>query len=320
MTNVLITTDTELSAGYFKKGLSWNENYARSFAGVTDAGMTGGGDYGALWMMRVMNQHHLKGIFFIDPMPALCGGGDQVKRMVGEVLDHGHDVQLHVHTEWLQWLPERGVSLEKSSNISNFSLQEQVDILSEARALLMAAGAPQPTAFRAGNFGANDDTVRALASLGFDWDSSFNAGYMDKGCKIALSKDTIDPVPFHGLTEIPVSAVLEPKGGLRPAQVCALSFAEMKTALLGAAAQSASHFMIVSHSFEMLNRDRTKPSPILIKRFEDLCAFIGNHPQFTTDVTDVLSAPVSSTQKHYVKTNMFDYAVRNVEQLLCNMR
>ncbi len=318
MTNVLITVDTELSAGYFKKGISWADNYARSFAGKTDAG-----DFGAPWMMRVMNQHDVKGIFFIDPMPTLCGGGDYVKQMVDSVLSHGHDVQLHAHTEWLQWVPDRGVSPEKSANIKNFTLQEQVDILGEASALLMAAGAPKPSAYRAGNFGANDDTIRALAQLGFVWDSSFSAGYTDKGCNITLSRDTIDPVVLHGLIEIPVSALLEPNSGIRPAQICAISFAEMKKALAAAHAQAASHFMIVSHSFEMLTRDRLRPSPIVARRFENLCAFLGHNPLFRTEVHDVTNQDQvfqSKTAKQYAKTSVFDYAVRNVEQILCNIR
>src|SRR3546814_9494722 len=38
--------------------------------------------------------------------------------------------------------------------------------------MLVRAGAPEPVAFRAGNFGANDDTLRALDALGFLFDSS----------------------------------------------------------------------------------------------------------------------------------------------------
>ena len=35
--------------------------------------------------------------------------------------------------------------------------------------------------------------------------------------------------------------------------------------------------MIVSHSFELLGRDRTRPDPIAVRRFEALCRFLDRH-------------------------------------------
>ena len=66
--------------------------------------------------------------------------------------------------------------------MADFSLDDQKRLLAVGRDLLTDAGAPPPTAFRAGNYGANDDTLRALATLGFTWDSSFNPAQLGGDC------------------------------------------------------------------------------------------------------------------------------------------
>src|SRR3546814_3439032 len=53
-----------------------------------------------------------------------------------------------------------------------YSAHEQRDLIAGAIDLLKAAGAPHPIAFRAGSYGANDETLAALAALGFVYDSS----------------------------------------------------------------------------------------------------------------------------------------------------
>jgi len=56
-------------------------------------------------------------------------------------------------------------------NLYDFHRDEQYQILEYARDTLIAAGAPAPNAFRAGNYGANDDTLLALSDLGIQYDT-----------------------------------------------------------------------------------------------------------------------------------------------------
>lgn len=266
MTRVLITVDTELSAGRQAQGMGVEENLARSFHGLVD-----GRPFGVEWLMDRMDERGLTGCFFVDPMPGLVHGREIVARMVEPILRRGHEVQLHIHTEWLDWARESPVEGRTGRNIGDFALGDQIALIGWAREALIAAGAPAPLAFRAGNYGANDDTLRALATLGLRWDSSFNADYAGRGCAVSAPRGAVDPVVLHNVWEAPVAGLWDRPGHFRPAQVCALSAWEMRAALTHAATSGTHSFVIVTHSFEMLSRDRRRPNGLVMRRFEALC-------------------------------------------------
>lgn len=273
MTSVLITIDTELSAGLHQQGVSLADNFASSILGRTP-----GGEYGIGWMMDRFDDYGLTGAFFVDPMPALVYGADFLADIVGPIVARGHEVQLHIHTEWLQWARLTPVSGEVRRNIGDYPRADQKKLLGTALKLLVAAGAPWPVAFRAGNFGANEATLAALKALDITYDSSFNSVIDDAVCAIDLPGDTIEPLRHKGVVEMPVSVVGRAGGALRPAQICAMSVWEMRAMLRHAADQAMSAQTIVTHSFEMLNRARTRPNRMVIRRFEAMCAEIARNP------------------------------------------
>jgi hypothetical protein len=273
MTDILITCDTELSAGLHQRGASVDENVRSSIRGEVP-----GGRYGIDWQMDCMDAHGLTGVFFIDPMPTLVYGRAFLDDVVGSILARGHEVQLHIHTEWLQWTRQSPVGSRRGRNIGDFEADDQETLLAYASETLMAAGAPRPTAFRAGNYGADDRTLAALARLGFTWDSSFNAAYLGQGCRIGLPAETSGAVRREGLIELPVGAIRDRPGSVRAAQICALSSREIRAALSHVAGTRQPAFVIVNHSFEMLSRDRRRPNSLATRRFRDLCAEIGSNP------------------------------------------
>lgn len=277
MTKVLVTVDTELSSSLHAQGAPVADNLNRSIFG-----MAGGQEYGIRWQMNCLSQYRLKGVFFVDPMPMLVYGQDVIRRIVEPILEQGHEVQLHTHTEWLQWANSSPVNGKQGRNIGDFPLADQVTLLEHARDFLMAAGAPAPNAFRAGNFGANDDTLTALAKTGFEWDASFNAAYSGAPCRISLGPDQTDPVAINGVTEMPVGGIFDWPGHFRPAQVCAMSSWEMSAALDHAAAHELPFFCIVTHSFEMLSRDRMRPNRTMMARFRNMCETISRNKEIET--------------------------------------
>ena len=269
MTRVFLTVDTELSLGSHQRGVSPDTNLAQSIFGETPAG-----SFGIGWQMERLDHHGLTGVFFVDPVPAALFGMDMLKRIVAPILTAGHEVQLHIHTEWLKFLTGSPVDGRLGENIGDFSEEDQVALVGWARDLLTAAGAPDPAAFRAGNFGADDRTLRALAQLGITWDSSFNAAYLGAPCRVDLPPLGLDPVGTKGVRELPVTQIFDRPGRLRPAQLCALSHREMLAMLDHAEAQHQSAVNIVSHSFELISRDRRRPNQSVINRFEALCAVL----------------------------------------------
>lgn len=273
MTDVLITCDTELSAGLHQRGASLDENVRSSIHGEVPAGRFGIG-----WQMDRMEEHGLRGVFFVDPMPALVYGRAFLDDIVGTILKRGHEVQLHVHTEWLEWAPDSPVGGRLAQYIGDFEADDQETLLSYGTEALIAAGAPRPTAFRAGNYGADERTLAVLARLGFTWDSSFNAAFHGKPCRIGLPIETQTAVKRSGLIELPIGAIHDRPGSVRAAQICALSTREMGAALRHAIEDERPAFVIVNHSFEMLSRDRRRPNRLGVRRFESLCHLVRSSP------------------------------------------
>lgn len=269
MTDVFLTIDTELSVSMFRAGTSIEANLARSIFGECEDGALG-----LHHQLARLGTHGLKAVFFVDPMPAAIFGIDLLHRIVAPILDAGHEVQLHIHTEWLPYMACSPVGERHGRDMSDFDQADQERLIAFATDLLTAAGAPPPTAFRAGNFGADDRTLRALAANGIQYDTSFNPGYAGAGSRISLPSDQLGICGHCGVVEVPVSAIEERKGKLRHAQLCALSSWEMEAALRHAVEQDQSSFTIVSHSFELLTRNRLRANRIIAERFERLCALL----------------------------------------------
>lgn len=314
MTGVYITIDTEYAAGL--AGLGRAENFARSIAGKTSDGSAG-----VFYKMRLMDRHGLKGVFFVDPMPALLWGQEAIADIVRPIVEAGHDVQLHCHTEWLELAgganPFGG---RTGPNIADFAFEDQCAILEWARDTLMAAGAPRPVAFRAGNYGANDDTLRALAAIGLAYDTSHTPGIADGACRISLTRRHRRPIRHCGVIEVPTGCIRSFGGGLRHAQVTAISSREMLAAIRHARDHGLSSFTLVSHSFELLCRARLRINTILQRRFDKLCKGIAEMPGVAS-ATYACSPPRASTEESprpVLPANRMRAGMRVAEQLVSN--
>lgn len=317
MTTLLITVDTELSAALHQHGVGLDENVRRSIRGEVD-----GRSYGIGWQMSLMERHGLKGVFFLDPLPALVYGGDFLKPIVADLIGRGHEIQLHAHSEWLQWTKMSPVGGRQGRNIGDFSLADQIAILGLGKALLEDAGAPPVTAFRAGNFGANDDTLRALARIGIAWDSSVNPAYLGHDCAISANA-LAGPHDGLGITELPVSGIADRPGHFRPAQICAMSAAEMRAGLRHAAREGHPAFVVVTHSFEMLSRDRQRPNRAVMRRFERLCEEVRRLPGVETGGFADLSLPLTgrnSSTLTLARASRTRTASRMIQQLWAHWR
>lgn len=318
MVALYLTIDTEYEYGFTARHGAGSRaaNFDRAIKGATPEG-----DAGIFYQMEVFERHGLKGVFFVDPIPALLWGNDAIADIVGPIVERGHDVQLHLHTEWLG-LPgvDNPLGDRTGANLKDFTLAEQKVLLQVAIDLLVKAGAPRPVAFRAGNYGANDDTLRVLAELGMTHDSSHPPGLMDGDCEIGLSAEHRRPLRRHGVIEVPIGCIGDAFGGLRHAQLTAISYREIVAALRHARANGFDSFTMVSHSFELLCRQRTRINRIIQRRFEKVCAQVEKMRDVTTATySDCLPQPV----KRPVSAPVLEAApllngTRMVEQVVAN--
>ena len=78
--------------------------------------------------------------------------------------NRGTIVQLHLHPEWAPHIP--GLDHIAGVPIANLKLEEQVELFRAGVSNLQAAGAPAPCAYRAGDYAASLETLKAACGIG----------------------------------------------------------------------------------------------------------------------------------------------------------
>ena len=318
MTAVFYTVDTELSPGLHQRGLSLAENLNAAVLGITDRG-----EWGIRYQIERLNAHGLKGVFFVEALCAYLGDPDILKRIVEPVLQGGHEVQLHLHTEWLKWIDKDPVAGRRGENIYDFDGDDQYRLLEMGLNALTRAGAPTPTAFRAGNYGANNATLRALRRLGIRYDTSYNHPFLPNGCRIEIPSPLHRPIEMEGVVEVPITFFEDYPNHSRPLQLSAVSSAEMEWVIDSCAANDRPTAVIVSHSFELLNRKRQRANKILVRRFNRLCSMLQQRqaraPTMTFAAFDRTRSQPARSEPAPLRSNVARTAVRMLEQSLGNL-
>jgi len=318
MTSVFYTVDTELSPALHQRGVSPLENLQSSVLGIASDG-----EWGIRYQIERLNAHGLRGVFFVEALCAYLGDGDIVKRIIEPVLQNGHEVQLHLHTEWLNWVKVDPVEGRRGDNIFDFSVDDQRRLLELGLEALVRAGAPRPTAFRAGNYGANNDTLRALHGLSVRYDTSYNEAFLAGDCRIECAEPLYQPSLLDGVIEVPITSFEDYPGHTRPLQLTAASAAELSWVIDDSVSKRRPSVVIVSHSFELLNRKRGRANRLLVRRFDDLCAALQHRRAIAPtahfasfDVPDRHSAPGSEEPIRSTKART---AMRMLEQAVGNL-
>ncbi len=242
------------------------------------------GDYALPKTLEILSRHGLKGVFFVEPLFALRFGKHYLRELVGLIDRAGHDVQLHLHPEWVDEIEPKLITnvVPKRQYLWAFTLAEQIALISSAKRVLEQALGRPITVFRAGSYAANRDTYTALDRLGIKIDSSLNDCY-------AVSAPDVPRLAFYQSVQLvgsascyQVTVFRDGFGRLRPMQINGCGFSELRDALLDAQRSGMRHCVVVSHNFEMLKPGLTDPDPIVVRRFEHFCAWLAiNTEHFT---------------------------------------
>ncbi|HQE39708.1 MAG TPA: hypothetical protein PLC55_10460 [Zoogloea sp.] len=288
--NVYLSFDIEVWCG------GWNDldgKFPASFERYV-YGRSPKGDYALPKTLEILARNGLKGVFFVEPLFAARFGVDALAVIVDLIRAGGHDIQLHLHPEWadeLRPLPFAGAN-RKRQHLAFYTLDEQIALIRLGLDLMAQVGCDEITAFRAGSFASNADTYRALRTCGIGIDSSLNEVCADSAPDLRGTLDFTRPQAFEGVNILPMTVFRDGTGRLRPAQLGACSFAELRQALESAYQAKTEHFVILSHNFEMLRQGSSVPDGIVVRRFERLCRFLAaRRDQFA--VTSMRMLPTS---------------------------
>jgi len=276
--NVFITVDTEHSIGGAfgdpKLKPVGNEKHI--------LGKIGTKYYGIPLIMDIAEASNLTLTFFVEVLSTCYFGEEETKKVCEYIVNRGHDVQLHLHPNYLNFTLDNPLEKKYSDFIGTYPIEKQVELINEGIEILIQNGVPKPIAFRAGCFAANEETLRALKAVGVLIDSSYNKTYLGDTCLLD-NKGINDLTYLNEIWEFPItnfveSIKLRPKR-FKPLDINGVSFQEMKYILNQAKEGGPHNITIIMHSFSFLKPydfqyNKVKPRWHVIGRFENLCNFL----------------------------------------------
>jgi hypothetical protein len=282
-------------------------------------GRTSSGAFGLPYQLRLLTEHALTGVFFIEPLFAARFGVPALAEIVGLVKEAGHEVQLHMHTEWVDEAHASLLGPDSPSGkrrfMRQFSLDEQTRLIGIGCQLLQAAGATGVNAFRAGSFGLNADTLTAVARNGLRFDTSYNATQFGPDSGVAPGRLLLDTTPIADIHEYPMTVFRDGTGRSRHAQLGACAFGEIESALWQAAETERQSFVMLSHNFELMNLALDRADRIVVNRFRKLCAFLDkNRDTFRTSGFADLKPRRAETEEGLLTVPFWRTARRLAEQ------
>ena len=284
MLQVFLTIDTECSMGG-----AW-ENPDRKPVDAERAvlGKIGSEYYGIPLIMNILEEHGLRGVFFIEVFAGMNGLHSELAQAYSQIVKRGHDVQLHLHPIHYYYRLRNDGRLDVSSMPSDkdmigaHPLEKQVEMLQLGMSLFREMTGKVPLAFRAGNFGSSQSTLDALEKVGISYDSSFNAAYLNSGCSLDSGGAINRSWQYGRVWEVPITTFETGVWGLRglkPLNINAVSLWEMKSVLEQAEHIGLNAVTFIAHSFSLFKSAdiqfrRIKPDTIVLRRFKGLCRFL----------------------------------------------
>lgn len=267
--NVLLTFDVEVwCSGWQDLDAKFPAAFNRYVYGTSRAG-----NYALPKTLEIMNDHGLKGVFFVEPLFAARFGLEPLAEIVKLIRQAGQEVQLHLHPEWQNESTDPLIPnhAEKRQGLIHYNLEEQTALIGHGIRLLQEAGAERPTAFRSGGYSSNADTFTALEQNGIFYDSSLNVTLNRSGVGMPDALRRPGAHYIGRVLELPLSVFHTSSGRVRHVQVGSCATSEMMQILEGARAEGWSCVNVMSHNFEMLLRSSRRPDWIVVRRFEKLC-------------------------------------------------
>ena len=313
MLDVFLTMDVEI---WCDGWLNIDEKFPGAFRKYI-YGPTSKGNYGLPYQIEVLKQHGLSGVFFVESLFSTRFGSQPLAEIVGFLRDNSQEVQLHLHTEWVDESKEplfKG-AFAKRQHMRYFTLEEQTHLIAVGANLLKKAGASDINAFRAGSFAFNADTLSALAANNIPFDSSYNACMFGLDSGVLPGVTVVEPTEFRGTYEYPMSVFNDGTGTLRHVQLTACSSTEIERLLWQSLETGRNSFVILSHNFELLNQAMDRPDEIVVKRFRKLCSFLDkNRDSFRVRGFDGLKPTVKYVQPAPLASPIWVTGARMIEQ------
>ncbi len=209
------------------------------------------GEFGINFIANELSRFGWQATYFLHVYDVHLWGEETYQKICDDIQTHGGDVQLHTHVENLSQITGRQLD-----HISQYSLKEQRDLLRQGIENIKRWTGRKPLWHRAGNLGANRDTLRACAAEGLIGDSSYAYGWnncseLERGF---LNRNRLERQ--NGAWELPVTTAQCVTGlkMVRHFDINACSLEELKSVTKQAVDEGEPYLVMLMHSFSFITR------------------------------------------------------------------
>lgn len=189
------------------EGIHGSRPFEQMMIGITD----GGERYGVDKISEVFETYGIRVTFFLDVYEHTIHGREPLEGVCNRLLKRGHDIQLHTHPSWRrdprdseairELKRERAYFPQSKDFMYKCTLEEQVEILEHGIECMEQWCGKRPVAHRAGGYGVNQDTIRALCQVGIPVDSSMHHLHPHSRQTWSINKAVVR----DGILEVPVT-------------------------------------------------------------------------------------------------------------------
>jgi hypothetical protein len=296
--------------------------------------------YGIPLIADELGRYNMQATFFCEMLATHVLGEEDTRSVTDFLLNANQDVQLHVHPVYRYYYdfkrygdPEKYPAKQFERDFLSAETEEQqLSLLQESCEIFRKCTGYSPTAFRAGDFAADQTTLRILNRLRIPIDSSFNPIY-------SLSNKSFDKRPpevnlvqkIEGVWEFPITVaktrILE-GNGYKNLDMSAMSSAEMEMLLNAANKCGMEHVTFISHCFSTVKPkdifySSFRPNWIVIHRLKKLLRFLHlNSSRFVVRTFGELAKDLTSLEKQHIAVvpdlGLWRPAIRKLVQGLNN--
>jgi peptidoglycan/xylan/chitin deacetylase (PgdA/CDA1 family) len=209
-------------------------------------GKIGKNYFGVPKILNILKKLNINAIFFIDFAAIDKWGIDNYKTLCKQIIDSGNDIQLHLHPTHLTG---------GSDFLFDYSFDDQKELIGEVINRYDGILGFKPKAFRAGRYGANDDTINVLSHFDINYDFSYYHNH--PWCKISKTSYANKIVKRANVTMVPVSVIMENlifKKKLTKYDIEYISSFANKMIIKEIVKNPNMFFTLFAHSWSMLNR------------------------------------------------------------------
>jgi len=242
----------------------------------------GTAEWGIGRIMAVLREFGARATFYVDVYNRTTLTESLLAAACNRVLAEGHELGLHTHPEFPRG--KRGFGMEQV--MARYPLQVQHRFVERGVELIDRWTGQAPRTHRAGGYGANRDTLRALHACGITSDSSLYAAYA--GCPLAHEYHAVNACfEAEGLREVPITLTrtrfglpLPGRGWLGPTLDLKVDLDWLDLPGLQAQADAVlrhtdAPVVVFLHSYSFLDIERGfVPAPAQVEKFRRLLGWL----------------------------------------------